>query len=214
MPGLDHRVRRSSLGAVIAIVLAAAAVASAVQTNDFGLAATGNRTALEFGAGPSPVTDTVELYNRTGRRVVVDLGVVGATRRSDGTFAFGDAGQGLAADIALSASSVALGPHAQRLIVVTVRRPERVGADEWAAITAIEKGGSQSGVAVRQRLAVFVGVLTHAPGGRAGRSGAAAGGHHASSSAGRWVAVAIAVLLAAGGLLAVLATRRRRTLGA
>jgi hypothetical protein len=198
-----NRVRTAVVTAAFVTAAVAAPVAFAVQTDDFGLRATGHRSALLFTAGSRVANDTVEVYNRTATTLQIELGVVGATRKADGTFSFEGAGVGLARDVQLSSSSVSLAPHAQQLVNVTVNRPVHVGADEWAAVTAVERSRGGAGVTVRQRLAVFVGILAHPPG---ASSPSASKGH--GTDVARWVAVGVAVALLAGAA-ALLAVRRR-----
>ena len=57
-------------------------------------------------------------------------------------------------------TQLTLDPHATSVVTVRIDRPGHVGADQWAAITAVTNDAGASGVDVVQRLALFVGVTS------------------------------------------------------
>jgi hypothetical protein len=146
----------------VGAVLAPTVDALAVQTDTFGLAATGGRVALVHRAGGGVVHDGVDVYNRTSRPLLVQLVVVGVHRASDGRYLYGASGAGLAADIRLSTTRVDLPPHATRMVPVTIRTPSALRAPEYAAILASGQSQVVGALSVRALLGVFVEVTPNA----------------------------------------------------
>jgi hypothetical protein len=185
--------------AVLAVTIAVAAPAVAVQTDTFGLQASGSRTKMLHPPGGSPVHDSVVVYNRTTSPVTVDLDVISETLRPDGTFTPGASGAGLAADVQLAIRQVTLGARARRTIGVTINRPDHATVARYAAVTAVAAGAAPSGgVGVQERLAVLVGITAD---GRHPSGGSDSGGARVAAT------IAAALLLAIGG--AALVARRR-----
>lgn len=194
------------LAGIAGVVLAGAFLAApalAVQTDTFGLAATGGRAALIEPGDGTTHRDAVVVTNRTGAPLAVTLDVVGVTRAADGSYRYGAPGSGLAARVSVDARDLQLGPHDQRVVAVTVTTPRLPGVAEYAAITA-EAGTVGTGtLAVRPRLAVFVEV----PAAPAGAVPRARPGRDRGPLAALAGALAAAVLT----VLAALAARRRRS---
>jgi hypothetical protein len=199
------RLRAAAVAAVLGA--AAAAVPSyGVQTSRFSLTTGDGRTAIVHAPGDGAVRDEVQVANRSDETITLRLEVVGATRRPDGNFALGRAGEGLAGSVTLAATSLRLAPRESRDVAMTVDRPASVDADEYAAVTAVEVSPDDpGGFAVTERLALLVGITEDAPAepGSSGRDG--------GSDVLRWVLVAVAGALVLGG--AVSWTRRRTATG-
>lgn len=157
---------RRSLAALAGVALAVgfAGPALAVQTDTFGLTATGHRTKIVAHGGSSPYRDAVLVYNRRATPVTVHLAVVSATRGRDGVYAYGGEGAGLAAHVRLGATTVVLPAHGSQQVSVTIDRPAVVRDTTYAAVTAEAAPSRVGSVAVVARLAVFL-ELSPAPGG-------------------------------------------------
>jgi hypothetical protein len=195
--------RARSIATVAAALVAAVALAlpvAAVQSDRFGLMASGTRSKIIYPPGGSPVHDSVVVYNRTHRSITLVLDVIGATPKPDGTYALGSSGEGFAADVHLATEQVQLGPKERQPVGLTIDRPDSTTSGEYAAVTAVEdSAGRSSGLGVTQRLAVLVGIT---PG------SATTGFAGVSSDTLRILLVIIAALLAVGMAIA-LVTRRR-----
>jgi hypothetical protein len=171
----------------------------AVQTNTFGLQASGARTKLVYPVGAKPVQDSVVVYNRTAAAITLSLDVIEETPRADGTYTFGASAHGFAAAVHLAERTVRLGPQQHHAVSVTIARPAHSRRDLYAAITAVTSTAQSSGgVGVQERLAVLVGVTAD---GRARATGSGTGAE-------RTIAIGLAAALAIAGAAAV-ALRRR-----
>ncbi len=142
-------------GATVAVTTPA----GAVQTTTFRLEATplhgSSRSAIQYPGDGSTVHDSVEVANLTARPIVLHIGVVGVTKGASGIYQLGAAGQGLAADVRLSAATIPLAASADKLVDVTVRAPFERDSSRYASIVATQANSSSPGTIVQQ-LAVLV----------------------------------------------------------
>ena len=178
--------------------------ADAVQTAQFGLAATGARSKILHAVSDQPIHDAVVVYNRTSSPLTVSLDVVGVTQKADGSYSLGAAGAGLAHDVALQSRSVTLAAKGRRTVGLTINPDGGVKAPAFAAVTAVAGRSSSPGVSVTERLAVLVGLT---PPGDVRATSYTPGSSHKRRVA---VIVASVLLLAIIALTIVARFRRRR----
>ena len=147
---------------VLAAVLVPPRPAGAVQSSTFGISPapgtpqTGGDRLAATGRPGVPVTGQLLVWNRTASALVLDLSVEPAHLGPKGVPALG----GLSAPtrwVHLGQPQVTLGPHATKLIPVTVALPRVLPPlPAQAAVVATPETGAKGGVSILVRLAVLI----------------------------------------------------------
>lgn len=136
-----------------------ASPASAIQTTTWGIrpapAPGGPRGSLQYPSNGQTVHDAVIVYNETNRPEMIDLSVLTAGY-SNGTYQYSPQLTGLARRISLPATRIALPPHQQARVPVTIRMPSHSKVTTLAAIAAVGAPVKDGVLLVQQRLVILV----------------------------------------------------------
>lgn len=151
---------------LLAVVTAWALVAGepqagAVQTADLGLVAAPGphgsfRPVIVDRADGGTYRDAVLVYNRSDRRLRVDLRALAVVRSADGAFQLGTAGARPAPVVTLAASELVLAPHREARVPLTIATPHVSRGTTYAAVTAIAGSTRAGALDVEQQLAVLI----------------------------------------------------------
>jgi hypothetical protein len=139
--------------------LVGSGTAHAAQTSTWGIIAAPDKGAyrsdLSAPANGGTIHEAVVVFNRTREPVTVDLSVVGVTYANQ-AYQFSGPRSGLAADVSLAASSVALGPNQQATVPVTIHEPRGVAQTLLAGVAAEAAPVQDGALSIQQRLVVLI----------------------------------------------------------